>query len=119
MGALKLWNAAIDQPKEMIKVSPHGIMNICAVRGEKFRNGGVFLLQSKNGSVIVYDVRKRKALFETEVAHTSQAQKCKISMNNCDLMGSCGYDGTLRIWNLQTMQVVSVLEDRQSKKERD
>lgn len=67
VGALKLWNAAHDSPKDMIKVSPHGIAFIEPMKGQS----SVFLLQNKNGEVIVYNVRKRKLLFKSEVAHTS------------------------------------------------
>jgi WD40 repeat protein len=79
----------------------------------------VFLLQSKSGSVIIYNFRKRKIVFQTEVAHISQVQKAKINMNNGQKMASCGFDGTLRIWDINCMQVVTVLEDRTSKKDKD
>ena len=46
-------------------------------------------------------------------------QKAKINMNNGQKMASCGFDGTVRIWDINCMQVVTVLEDRTSKKEKD
>jgi hypothetical protein len=33
VGALRIWNAAHDSPKDMIKVSPHGITLIEPMRG--------------------------------------------------------------------------------------
>jgi hypothetical protein len=45
VGALRVWNAAHESPKEMIKVGPHGISAIFPVYG-KF---SLFLLQFKNG----------------------------------------------------------------------
>lgn len=33
VGALRLWNAAHDSPKDMIKVGPHGILMIESMKG--------------------------------------------------------------------------------------
>ena len=33
VGALKVWNAASDSPKDMIKVGPHGITCIVPLKG--------------------------------------------------------------------------------------
>lgn len=45
VGALKLWNAANEAPKDMIKVGPHGITTMQQIKGKQ----GTFLLQFKNG----------------------------------------------------------------------
>lgn len=34
-------------------------------------------------------------------------------------MASVGHDGSLRIWDLNTMQVINVIEDKQSKDQND
>ena len=40
VGALKVWNAANETPKDMIKVAPHGIFLIVPVKAKP----GLFLL---------------------------------------------------------------------------
>lgn len=40
VGALRLWNASMESPKEIIKVSPLGIVSICPLQADK----AVFLL---------------------------------------------------------------------------
>jgi hypothetical protein len=64
VGALKIWNAAQAQPKEMIKVSRHGISSIVACQ----RNH--FLLRLINGQIVFFNTKSRKTLYQTEVAHT-------------------------------------------------
>ena len=68
VGALRLWNASNENPKEMIKVGPHGISTIVPIKSKQ----ATFMLQFKNGQVVIYNVRKRKILFQTEVSHTCQ-----------------------------------------------
>ena len=56
IGALKIWSSATDSPKDMIKVGPHGIAAILPL---KLHSSSTFLLQLKNGQVVVYNLRKR------------------------------------------------------------
>jgi hypothetical protein len=51
----------------MIKVGPHGINLITPLKGVP----GAFLLQIKNGEIMVYNIRKRKLMFQNEVGHTA------------------------------------------------
>ena len=55
MGALRIWNASNASPKDMIKVGPHGIVNMQPLHGVQ----GAFILQNKNGEIVVYHARKR------------------------------------------------------------
>lgn len=59
VGALRIWNASNPSPKDMIKVSPHGIICMKAYNGHK----GIYMLQCKNGEVLLFNVRKRKLLY--------------------------------------------------------
>ena len=45
VGALRLWNAANESAKDMLKVAPHGITQIIPIKAKP----GLFLLQLKNG----------------------------------------------------------------------
>ena len=70
---MRLWNASNKEPKEIIKVVPQGIMTMVPVPA----GGGesVCLAQLKNGQVVLYNVSRRKILFQSEVAHSAQIQK--------------------------------------------
>jgi WD40 repeat protein len=92
----------------MIKVAPHGITTILPIKN---RNG-LFMLQLKNGQVVIFDVRKRKIYFQTEVAHTCQIQRCAINPNNHLKMATVGYDNSVRIWDMNEMAVTNIIEDK-------
>ena len=77
------------------------------------------MLQFKNGQVVVYNVRKRKILFQTEVSHTCQVQRCQINPHNHLRMATVGYDNSVRIWDMNEMNVISIIEDRTSKGEKE
>ena len=53
------------------------------------------------------------------MAHSAQVQKVAICPSNHERMASVGYDNSVRIWDLSTMQVTLVIEDKASKTERD
>lgn len=68
---------------------------------------------------MVYSLRNRKILFQSDVAHSAQVQQVSICPNEPAKMASVGYDNTVRIWDMQLKQVVSVIEDKAVKNERD
>jgi hypothetical protein len=67
-GTLKMWNAASKETKEIIKVVPQGIVTMVRLPGSE----AVVLAQLKNGQVVLYNIRKKKLLFQSEVAHSAQ-----------------------------------------------
>ncbi len=59
----------MKEHKEIIKVVPQGVVTMVPVPiggGES-----VILGQLKNGQVVLYNVRKKKILFKSEVAHSA------------------------------------------------
>lgn len=90
----------------MLKVTRHGILSVVACQRSHF------LLHLTNGQILVYNTKTRKTLYETNVAHTDQVQQCKISNYDSNLLGSIGFDGTLRVWDLRSRTLKSMFEDR-------
>ena len=48
----------------------------------------------------------------TEVGHVAQIQKNVIHPKNKNVMASAGFDGSVRKWNLQNMQMECMFEHR-------
>ena len=65
LGVLRIWNAAQASPKQMIKVSPFGILSIHPV------TNGNFLLQIASGGIEMFNIRKAKTVLKLDVAHTA------------------------------------------------
>lgn len=59
IGVLRLWNAAQHKPKDVIKVSRHGIVSIVPCQRDHF------LLQLASGQIVVFNSRTRKTIFTT------------------------------------------------------
>ena len=93
----------------MLKVSRYGIINFIPMQPN------TFLLQLQSGQLSVFNVKTKKVLYTTEVGHTHQIQKCKISPQNVDILGSVGFDGTLRVWDLSKFELMSNFTDRMAK----
>ena len=66
VGVIRVYNAALSAPKEMIKVSRHGILSINPCGNQQF------LLQLTSGEVIVYNFKAKKEVYKTKVGHTHQ-----------------------------------------------
>lgn len=69
-------------------------------------------MQLTSGQILMYNMKTRKMLHQTEVAHTSQIQRCRVSNVNPMQMGSVSFDGTLRVWDLRSNSLKLIIEDR-------
>ena len=107
-GVLRIYNVANPVCKEIIKVSRHGICDIKRMSSE------VYLVRLKNGQITQFNIRTKRTLFTTDVGHSHQIQRALIHPNDCDVMASTGFDGTVRKWNLKNMQMELSFEDRKS-----
>lgn len=107
VGALRIYNAAIPVCKDIIKVSRHGIYDIQRMSSE------IYLIKLKNGQIMQFNIKTKKELFITEVGHVAQIQKTLIHPKNPNVMASAGFDGSVRKWNLQNMQMESIFEHKQ------
>ena len=63
-GVLRIYNAAMSAAKEVIKVSRHGIFDVRQMTNE------MYLIVLKNGQIDQFNIRTKKSMFTTDVAHT-------------------------------------------------
>lgn len=108
-GVLRIYNVANPICKEIINVSRHGICDIKRMTSE------VFLVRLKNGQITQFNIRTKRALYTTDVGHSRQIQRAQINPNDCNVMASAGFDGSVRKWNLKNMQMELSFEDRKAK----
>jgi WD40 repeat protein len=93
-----------------VKVSKHGILSILPTNKKN-----CFLMQLNSGQISYFNIKSKKEIYLTEVGHTRQIQKCKVHPNNPMKMASCGFDGYLRIWDLGSLELDAMIEDRTAK----
>ena len=75
----------------------------------------LFLVRLKNGQITQFNIRTKRAIYTSDVGHSRQIQRAQIHPNDCNVMASAGFDGSVRKWNLKNMQMELSFEDRKAK----
>jgi WD40 repeat protein len=57
------------------------------------------LISFLNGAISVFNIAKRTIEFQTEAGHAETVFDIKFNPKNKDIIASCSYDGTARIWD--------------------
>lgn len=95
---------ASTEPKQLIKVGSHGIHYMKRLRDDQHR----ILLAFFNGSIQIYNLEKKQIEFQTEAGHAETVFDLEFCPSNKDLLASCSYDGTVRVWDVNSMKLVQV-----------
>ena len=66
------------------------------------------LLALNNGALSVYNLKRQVTEFQTEMGHFETVFGVEYCRSNKDLLASCSYDGTVRIWDSNDMKLVQV-----------
>ncbi|KAJ4458566.1 putative Vegetative incompatibility protein HET-E-1 [Paratrimastix pyriformis] len=62
-----------------------------------------------DGTVGVFDLRRRQTLFQTTPGHTETVFDCQFKPSNADVLATSSFDGTIRVWNVETMECIQLL----------
>lgn len=54
--------------------------------------------------VALFDVAKKTMLWRTSGGHTETIFDCAFSPQDCNLLATCSFDGSICLWNLQSLQ---------------
>lgn len=69
-----------------------------------------FLVAFVNGAVGVFNLAKRKVEFQTEAGHAETVFDINFCPFNRDILASCSYDATLRVWDASQMKLLSICD---------
>jgi WD40 repeat protein len=106
-GIIRTWNVSQKSPKGAARPSKAGFQNMTFAPGELGTNGVATICSFINGSFGVYDLRKKQWKFLTEEAHIETIFDCRFKPSDPNLMATVSYDGTIKLWKIQTMECVS------------
>ena len=70
--------------------------------------GGRILFSLKNGALGVYNLKRQTSEFQTETGHFETIFGVDYCPSNKDLLASCSYDGTVRVWDSNNMKLLAV-----------
>eukprot|EP00795_Rhopilema_esculentum_P000946 gene946-10711_t len=59
-----------------------------------------------DGGIGLYDISKRRWDFLRDYGHIETIFDCKFHPDDPDLLATCSFDGTIKVWNIQTMEAV-------------
>jgi WD40 repeat protein len=63
-----------------------------------------------NGAVQVFNLSKKKVEFQTEAGHAETVFDLEFCPINKDIIASCSYDGTVRVWDVNSMKLLQINE---------
>ena len=98
-GIIKVWNVSQKAPIQSIRVAQTGITNSC------FANDHRLLVSGNDGSVVVYHIDKKYIEYETSAGHTETIFDASMSPLSADIVATCSYDSTIKVWNLQNLNL--------------
>ena len=61
-----------------------------------------------NGAVAVYNLKRQTSEFTTETGHFETIFGVQYSSSDKNLLASCSYDGTVRVWDSTSMKLLQV-----------
>jgi WD40 repeat protein len=64
------------------------------------------LITLKNGALLVFNVARKRVEFQTEAGHAETVFDLEFCPSNKDLIASCSYDGTVRVWEASSMKLL-------------
>ena len=66
------------------------------------------LFALKNGAMAVYNLKRQTIEFATEMGHFETIFGVQYCTSDPNILASCSYDGTVRVWNSNTMKLLAV-----------
>ena len=106
-GILKIWNASQrQQPLQSIRVANSGILSIHFGAGNKRAVCGCF-----DGSVVVYHMGKQQLEYSTAAGHTETIFDCCFSPQSPDVLATCSYDRTVKLWGVSDLALQKTLHN--------
>ena len=107
VGTVQYWNVASNEPRQSNKIGPKGTNSMIFLDNES-NAGGRILFSLKNGALGVYNLKRQVLEFQTETGHFETVFGVEYCASNKDLIASCSYDGTVRVWNSNNMKLLQV-----------
>ncbi len=111
VGAIRVWAASQKTHKAVLKVGATGIRSISGFGSRP----ELFLIGFKDGAMGIYDLKKRRLVWQIEAGHTETIFDVRFKPNNCNLLATSSFDGLVKIWDMSTMKVAANLSQQHVK----
>ncbi|CUG00695.1 WD40 repeat-containing protein, putative [Bodo saltans] len=82
---------------------------------DAIQRGPNILIAFRNGSVSLFNLETCKVgLLDTAPGHCETVFDCRFATHDPDLMSSCSFDGTIRIWDVKRMLLNTTINARKA-----
>ncbi|GMH75682.1 hypothetical protein TL16_g06841 [Triparma laevis f. inornata] len=103
-GVVKVWNVSQTKPIEHRRVGHTGFQSCLVIPGTSRA-----ICSFVDGSVTVFDMKKKQREFITPSGHTETVFGCEYSPSSPNIMATSSYDSTVKIWDTGTMSLQNTL----------
>lgn len=109
-GVLKLWNVSLRQAQESVRVPCGG-----GILGVAFLSGSSkAACCCSDGSILLYDFVTREVVNSTCAGHTDTVFDCCFSPSDPNVVVTCSFDGTLKMWNITELKLLKSFFESES-----
>lgn len=107
-GILQVWNVSQQQPLHSLKAGNGPAQSL-----DFFPCSSKALITFQDGTLIVYDVSTQEQLWCSQPGHTETIFDCCFAPGaSSNLLATCSFDGTVRVWSTASNSCVKTLETR-------
>jgi WD40 repeat protein len=100
-GRAYYWNVSKKNYKEVAKYSDSQIINAIGMS-----HPSRVLLSLENGSVIIYDTKNRKKIFQLPANHSDTIFDLKYSPLLPNILATCSYDSGIKFWDIKENKIL-------------
>jgi WD40 repeat protein len=101
-GSIRQWNVSQNSPEASFKVGNSGIRSLRVLPG-----CNTVLVGASDGQIGLYNMRKKVWVHEALVGHAQTVFGCGFDPNNGNVLATCSYDGSVKMWDVSHMQLRS------------
>ncbi|GFQ77659.1 WD repeat-containing protein 17 [Trichonephila clavata] len=117
-GVLRLWTVSKEKPQETFRLKHVGFKALCVLpsdstvastteASEKIKFVSRIVCLFFDGGVGVYNLRNSSWDFLKNMGHLETIFDCQFKPDDPDLLATASFDGTVKVWNVNSMEAVS------------
>ncbi|KAF2348756.1 WD40 repeat, partial [Trinorchestia longiramus] len=115
-GILRVWTASKRTPMCSYSLKNMGFHELCGAcssatsddyqvsRSDAVVPAVSVLCLFKDGGVGLYQVRRKHWIFNREHGHTETIFDCSFKPDNCDLLATGSFDGSIKVWRVDSLE---------------
>lgn len=101
-GVIKVWNASQKQALESVRIPCNGGILALAF----MPSSTTAVCCCSDGSIVAYDFVRRDIVSSTFAGHTDTVFDCCFSPSDPNIIATCSFDGTIKIWNVTELTLL-------------